>query len=92
MNNQTGNVILGTLIGAAVGLAAGILLAPAKGSDTRQQLSDKTDELKNSLNDVAGKAMDSLKDLREAAERTMKKKADDFSAKVKNAVNEKEPA
>lgn len=42
--------------GAAVGLAAGILLAPAKGKETRAKLlgegKDFTDKLKNKAEDV----------------------------------------
>ena len=72
MSNQSGNVILGTLIGAAVGFAAGILLAPASGKETRQTLSDKAGEAKDAINDVAHKAMDSLKEVKESAERTIK--------------------
>ena len=73
MSNSTGgNVILGTLVGAAVGFAAGILLAPAKGSETRDTLLDKSDDLKDSLGKVARQAIDSLNELKETAERTIK--------------------
>ena len=39
-DNQSSNVILGTLIGAAVGFAAGVLLAPASGKETRESLGE----------------------------------------------------
>jgi gas vesicle protein len=64
MSNQSGNVILGTLVGAAVGFAAGILLAPAKGSETREQLAERGEDLKNSINYAEDRAVASLKDLR----------------------------
>ena len=55
---KSGNVskIVGSLVaGAAVGLAAGILLAPDKGKNTRAKLlkdaEDLTDKLKNKAND-----------------------------------------
>ena len=49
--------IMSVAAGAAVGLAAGILLAPAKGKDTRAKLmggaKDFAGELKNKAADVA---------------------------------------
>lgn len=71
-NNQTGTIILGTLVGAAVGFAAGIILAPAKGSETRELIGDKATDWKKSINDVAAQAIDSLKEVRETAERAIK--------------------
>lgn len=81
-NSSGGNVILGTLVGAAVGFAAGILLAPAKGAETRENLADKSDDLKDSINKVAGQAMASLNELRETAERSIKSE----SSRVRSAV------
>lgn len=92
MSNQSGNVILGTLIGAAMGFAAGILLAPAKGSETREQLTEKGEDLKKSINDAADRAVASLKDLRESAERTVKKKSDELRTKARSKVNEVDEA
>ncbi|WP_246073853.1 YtxH domain-containing protein [Fluviicola chungangensis] len=55
---KSGNAskIVGSLVaGAAVGLAAGILLAPDKGKNTRAKLmkdaEDRTDKLKDKAND-----------------------------------------
>ena len=72
MSDQSGNVILGTLIGAALGFAAGVLLAPASGKETREALGDKANEAKDAINDVAHKAMASLKEVKESAEKTFK--------------------
>ena len=41
---KTGKVVLGTLAGLAIGALAGILFAPEKGSTTRQQIKDKSDD------------------------------------------------
>ncbi len=87
MSNQSGNVILGTLIGAAVGFAAGILLAPQTGKETRDQLGEKANDAKDAINDVAGKAMASLKEVKESVERSLRgdaKLAANEAEKLKN--------
>ncbi len=75
MSNQSGNVILGTLIGAAVGFAAGILLAPQTGKETRDMLGEKASDAKDAINDVAHKAMASLKEVKESVEKSLRGEA-----------------
>lgn len=75
MSNQSGNVILGTLIGAAVGFAAGILLAPQSGKETREILGDKASDAKDAINDVTNKALASLKEVKESVERSLRSDA-----------------
>lgn len=69
---------IGALIGAAAGLVAGILTAPKSGKETRQDIADKTGELK----DGAAKKADQLK--QKAGE--LKHKAEDA---VDNAIHKK---
>ena len=45
MDNKA--VILGTLIGLAVGVSAGLLFAPQSGRDTRRMIKDKAVEAKD---------------------------------------------
>ena len=40
MSSNTGNIIIALLAGAVIGAGIGILLAPDKGSVTRQKLKD----------------------------------------------------
>ena len=42
----------GFLWGAALGIGAGMLLAPKKGSETRRELKEKLDEMLAKLKDV----------------------------------------
>lgn len=55
--------IVGSLVvGAAVGLAAGILLAPAKGKKTRAKLLEDAEDLTDKLKEKADDGIDSMMD------------------------------
>jgi len=53
---KSGKLILGLLAGLSIGVVAGILLAPDKGSRTRRKLMEKgedyLDEMKDKYNDM----------------------------------------
>ena len=51
MKNSASSFIFGLLAGAAVGVVAGILLAPDKGSVTREKLRKKASEIGEDLRD-----------------------------------------
>lgn len=59
---STGKVVLGTLAGVAIGAIAGILFAPEKGSVTRKQIMDKSDDYVNNLKSKFDEFSDSLTD------------------------------
>ncbi len=62
---KSGNAskIVGSLVaGAAVGLAAGILLAPDKGKNTRAKLLKDAEDLKDKLKDKASDGLDLITD------------------------------
>jgi gas vesicle protein len=73
MSNNTGNTLLALLAGAAIGAVAGILMAPDKGSKTREKIKDGFDDtlesLKNKFNSAKeqfnSKAANSQFDLEE---------------------------
>lgn len=54
---KAGKVLLGILSGAVAGVAAGMLFAPKKGSETRKEIADRSNEYmygtKNKFNDLA---------------------------------------
>lgn len=57
---NTKKVVLGTVAGIALGAIASILFAPEKGSTTRKQIRDKSDEYVNKLKSMFDEFFDSL--------------------------------
>jgi gas vesicle protein len=51
MKDSTSSFLFGLLAGAALGVAAGILLAPEKGSVTREKLKRKVRDLSEDIHD-----------------------------------------
>lgn len=60
MNSK--NLIGGLLAGAAVGVAIGLLLAPASGKETRKKIADGSKKLTDGLKSSVEDSIDSLKD------------------------------
>ena len=73
--NTAGQVMVGVLTGAAVGLLTGILLAPDSGKRTREKLVGKSKDLRN-------KVTDSLDDVKMAYNR----KVDVFANQSKSGI------
>ena len=66
MNVQ--KVLISALSGLVAGVAIGVLIAPAKGSETRQKISDSADELKRKIRRLRGQAVDELDELKSLIE------------------------
>jgi len=75
-------ILIGVLSGLVAGLAIGVLTAPAKGSDTRQKISDSADELKRKLRRIRGKAANELDELKSVFEHEVDGLKDDVREKV----------
>ena len=87
-----GRFAAGTLLGAVIGLAAGILTAPKSGKETRADLklkandlkdnaTKKADDLKNKATDVMGDVKDNALDLKERAEKAAAGAKEGFNSK-----------
>jgi gas vesicle protein len=56
------------LAGFALGVLAGVLLAPDKGSETRRKISERGRDLKNKFNDFVDSIQDKLHSVKKDAE------------------------
>lgn len=81
---STGKVVLGALAGLAIGAIAGILFAPEKGSTTRQQIMDKSDDLADDLKAKFDQLCKSVMDKFEIAKTDVK----ELGEKVQKGVDE----
>ena len=61
MNTGNRNLLLGTIIGLAVGGATAILLAPAEGKEIRRRLRRATDQARDKARDTAAKGRELIK-------------------------------
>jgi gas vesicle protein len=75
-------MLIGVLSGLVAGVAIGLLTAPAKGSETRQKISDSADELKRKLRRLRGQAADELDELKSVFETEVEGLKDDVREKV----------
>lgn len=57
---SSGKVLLALALGAVTGAALGILFAPAKGSETRKELTGKGEELKESIKEKFNEFLDDI--------------------------------
>ncbi|MCF8309492.1 MAG: YtxH domain-containing protein [Bacteroidales bacterium] len=50
-----GKVLIGVLAGAAAGVVTGVLIAPASGKETRETITDKSEELLEGVRELINK-------------------------------------
>lgn len=80
MSNNTGNVLLALLTGAAIGAGIGILYAPDEGKKTRKKIKTKVIDVKHDLTDRLSHAKDELT-------RTVDEKKELFEHKLEEVVS-----
>ncbi len=59
---STGKIITGVLVGVAAGTLLGVLFAPAKGSETRHTIAQKTSDTTNDIKNEFRRLMDEVAD------------------------------
>ena len=89
---DSGKILLGVLAGVAAGAIIGILFAPAKGSETRKKILNKTgdysDELKEKFNEFIDGIAEKYENVKEGASDF----ADHFTAKPEEEDKNKKHA
>lgn len=78
------------LAGAVVGLVAGLLLAPDKGTNTRDQLAGTAGRLRERLNRITGRATTRLNDLRDYLDRDIEGLPEDVRNRILTILDEAE--
>ncbi|MCK5443050.1 MAG: YtxH domain-containing protein [Maribacter sp.] len=99
MSNDSGNILLALLTGAAIGAGIGILYAPDKGTQTRDKIKHKARDAKHDISEKVLHAKDELtktaNEKKEAFEQkledtlsNMSYKADDIIATLERKLEE----
>lgn len=84
-NDNTGRKLaIGALIAGVGGYLAGILTAPKSGKETREDIADKADEIKDDAHEQLQKASDELSDLISST----KSKSLELGSKARSEYNE----
>ena len=78
--NTTVKIIGGFLAGAALGTAAGILMAPDSGRKTRKRMIDESKKLSDQFSDSVAKTFDTVKS-------TYNKKLDEYAKSGKSSID-----
>ena len=76
------NVMISALTLLATGVVIGILVAPAKGSETRQKISDAADSLKKKLQRLRGTTAEELDEMNEIFEHEVQGLKEDVRQRV----------
>lgn len=78
------------LLGAAAGIAVGLLLAPRKGQELRDDITDQADKLKNKFGKLLGKANGNLEDLKTYLNKNIDGLTDDMKHRLIDLLDEAE--
>lgn len=73
--SSNGKIALALLIGAAAGAALGLLFAPDKGENTRNNITDGVTGLGKKIMNRGGNAMDETEDIYDDVRATVRSKA-----------------
>ena len=78
------------LTGALLGVVVGLLLAPQKGEELRDDIADAADKWKNKLNRLVGKADANLDDLKSFLDKNIDGLSDDLRHRISTILDEAE--
>jgi len=69
------------------GIVIGLLIAPAKGSETRQKIADSADQIKDKIRRLRGTTNQELEELHEVFEHEIQGLRDDIREKVLRLID-----
>lgn len=75
-------VLAGIGLGALIGAAVGLLFAPKAGSELREDLGHKLDELKGKVSELTGEVTQKLSHTVDRAKHAVRREADALEAKA----------
>lgn len=91
MAKNTGNSLLAALAGIAIGVGAGVLLAPDEGKKTRKKIKksfdEKTSELKNQINNLTEEVKNKTKDAKGSFEENVENLVSKSSHKAEEVID-----
>ena len=76
------NILIGALSGLVAGVAIGVLVAPAEGSETRQRIADSAESIRKKLRKLRGITVDELDELTDIFEKEADGLKEDVRARV----------
>ena len=91
-NNEFGAFFSGFLIGGLVGAAVALLLAPQSGEETREQIRDKSIELRDQAEVMAKDAMTTAEDLQKRGQVILEEQKSRVSKSSSAEPKEEKPA
>ena len=71
MNNSS-KILLAAAAGMAAGVVLGVLFAPDKGAETREEINEQIKNLAGSVEDTFNKGKDKFHELKDTVERALK--------------------
>ena len=85
-SGNTAKVVGALVLGAAAGAALGVLFAPKKGSETRQDIADNAKKMSKNLKNKFKGQVDDLKDQVAKAEKFLEKNASSIKDNVEDRI------
>jgi gas vesicle protein len=85
-------ILISALSGIVAGVAIGLLVAPAKGSETRQKISDSAANLKDKLGRLRGATSEELRELTDIFEHEVEGLKDDVRQRVLQLIKSSKAA
>jgi gas vesicle protein len=83
---STKNMLIGTMTGFVAGVAIGLLVAPAKGSETRQKIADAADTVRKKVQRLSGATSGELDELSDIFEHEVGGLKDDVRKRVLHLI------